>query len=129
MTGRTLAVVEHGYRGAVEKQYVDGLYFALELDRQLGGIDVLLRGTAVAYAARDAVTPPIRVGRRVVRTLTAPARQLTALLDAGVPVLVRSADLPGAGLAGPGRLLDRVRTVPGDAQDPRWDDYRMVIFL
>ncbi|MFC7617397.1 hypothetical protein ACFQV2_32245 [Actinokineospora soli] len=40
----TLAIVERAYRGAVEKQFFDALYLAVELHRQLGGMDLLLRG-------------------------------------------------------------------------------------
>lgn len=49
---QVLGIVERAYRGAVEKQFFDVLYMSVELHRQLGGMDILLRGPAVTCALR-----------------------------------------------------------------------------
>ncbi|AEM82830.1 hypothetical protein [Streptomyces violaceusniger] len=126
---QVLAIVERAYRGAVEKQFADALYLALELHRQLGGIDILLRGQAVTYAARDAHVPPLRLGNRVIETLTDPRGDVLRLLDAGVRVYAEEPGLAAYGLDGEGRLLDRVRPMPADEAAARWSTYRMVCFM
>lgn len=125
----TLAIMERAYRGAVEKQFFDALYLAVELHRQLGGLDVLLRGPAVTYAAAGARVGAIRVGGRTVDTLTDPRADLVRLQGAGVGVWVERPDLAPFGVDGPGALLPGVRVAEEGELARRWDEYRMVCFL
>ncbi|MFD1147568.1 hypothetical protein [Saccharothrix hoggarensis] len=125
----TLAIVERAYRGALEKQFFDALYLAVELHRQLGGLDVLLRGPAVSYAAARAEVGPIDVGRRRVDTLTDPRRDLTRLRESGVDIWVEERDLAPFGVTGPGALLPGIRTAAPGELARRWPDYRRVCFL
>lgn len=118
--GRYLAVVERGYRGAVETQFADVLYLVRELNRQLGGLDLSLRGLAATYAVTAAPPDPV-VG---VDTLPDPRASLRTLLAEGVTVSVADADLEALGLPGDVPLLPGV--VRGAA---RWSDYRAVWFL
>ncbi|MFL6129409.1 MAG: hypothetical protein ACJ73E_10140 [Mycobacteriales bacterium] len=124
----SLAIVERAYRGAVEKQFFDSLCLAVELHRQLGGLDLLLRGPAVSYALRADPPPALRLGGRVLDTLSDPRADLRRLLDAGVRVWVSGPDLAALGLAGAGRLLAGVRPAPAELA-ARWPDYRTVFYL
>ncbi|MEV8597551.1 hypothetical protein [Streptomyces sp. NPDC052012] len=124
---RVLAIVERGYRGALDKQFFDELYLATELHRQLGGLDVLLRGTAVTYALDAPPPPPLRIGDRVVDTVTDPRAGLRTLLDADVGVWVEEPAL--AALGSPRPPLAGVRLAREDEVAARWKDYRMVFFL
>ncbi|MCA6094678.1 hypothetical protein LE181_21210 [Streptomyces sp. SCA3-4] len=126
---RVLAIVERAYRGSVEKQFVDALYLASELHRQLGGMDILLRGQAVTYAARDARVPALRLGARVVDTLTDPRADVRTLLDAGLRVYAEEPGLAAYGLEDQDRLLDGVQRISADEAAARWAAYRMVCFL
>ncbi|MER6623312.1 hypothetical protein [Streptomyces sp. NPDC000931] len=126
---QVLAIVERAYRGAVEKQFVDSLYLAAELNRQLGGMDILLRGQAVTYAARGVRMPSLRLGKRVIDTLTDPRADVRNLLDLGMRVYADESDLISYGLAGEGGCLDGVQPVPADEAAARWSSYRMVCFL
>lgn len=128
--GRVLAIVERGYRGALEKQFFDELYLATELHRQLGGLDILLRGQAVTYALDAPPVPPLRIGNRTVDTLPDPRQGLRTLLDAGVGVWAEEPGLAALGAAGsPGRLLAGIQVAPEGGTAARWTDYRMVCFL
>ncbi|MET9610109.1 hypothetical protein ABZZ17_34400 [Streptomyces sp. NPDC006512] len=127
MGARVLAIVEHGYRGALEKQFFDELYLATELHRQLGGLDILLRGSAASYALDTGPVPALRIGDRTVDTLTDPRAGLRTLLAQGTGVLVEEPDIAALGAARP--LVAGVRLVAADATAARWNEYRMVIFL
>ncbi|MCB5181526.1 hypothetical protein [Streptomyces antimicrobicus] len=127
MDGRVLAIVERGYRGALEKQFFDELYLATELHRQLGGLDILLRGSAVSYAVDAGPVPALRIGGRTVDTLTDPRKGLRVLLDLGVRVWVEEPDI--AALGSPRPLIQGVAlTRPGEIAE-QWGDYRLVFFL
>ncbi|MCL6292859.1 hypothetical protein [Streptomyces sp. 43Y-GA-1] len=129
LDGRVLGIVERAYRGAVEKQFFDVLYMAVELHRQLGGMDILLRGPAVTCALRAAETAPLTFGGRVLDTLSDQRRDLRALLAAGVRVLVQEEDLTDLGL-GPADLVDAaVRPVTSAQLSGWWPHYRMVSYL
>ena len=122
----TLAIVERAYRGAVEKQFFDALYLAVELHRQLGGMDLLLRGPAVSYAAADALVEPIVIGGRELATLTDPRADLRRLQDEGVAVWAERPDVAAFGV---GRLLPGVGIAEPGEFARRWGDYRRVCFL
>jgi len=128
--GRVLAIVERGYRGALEKQFFDELYLATELHRQLGGLDILLRGQAVTYALNAGPPPPLRIGNRTVDTLSDPRKGLRTLLEAGVGVWAEEPALAAVGAGGsPGRLLRGIRVARDGELAARWTEYRMVCFL
>ncbi|MFJ9715270.1 hypothetical protein ACIRPQ_04885 [Streptomyces sp. NPDC101213] len=120
--------MEKAYRGALEKQFFDALYLAVELNRQLGGLDVLLRGRAVTYGVRARPVPALRIGSRTVDTLTDPRRDLRTLMDAGVRVHAEESGLAAHGLSAD-RLLDGVLPVPDGSMALRWPEYRMVCYL
>lgn len=125
---RTLAIVEKAYRGALEKQFFDTLYLAVELHRQLGGLDLLLRGRAVTYGVRAEPVPALRIGGRTLDTLSDPRRDLRVLMDAGVRVHAEESALAAHGLD-PGRLLAGVLTAADGSTALRWPEYRMVCYL
>ncbi|MFJ8201380.1 hypothetical protein [Streptomyces sp. NPDC096152] len=124
---RVLAIVERGYRGALDKQFFDELYLATELHRQLGGLDILLRGKAVGYALDADPPPPLRIGNLTVDTLTDPRKGLRSLLDAGVGVWVERPAL--AALHSPRPPLAGIRLAGEGEVAARWGEYRMVFFL
>ncbi|GLZ32200.1 hypothetical protein Lesp02_43880 [Lentzea sp. NBRC 105346] len=124
----SLAIMERAYRGAVEKQFLDALYLAVELHRQLGGLDLLLRGPAVSYAATGGEVGAIQIGNRKVDVLTDPRRDLARLQESGVDVWVEEPDLAPFGID-PGALLPGVRTAASGEMARRWPDYERVFFL
>ncbi|WP_447038495.1 hypothetical protein [Streptomyces sp. DSM 118878] len=131
---RALAIIERAHRGALETQFSDALYCAFLFHRHLGGLDVLLRGPAVTYASRTARTPRLRLGDRVVDTLTEPRGGLGVLLEAGVRIWaeepgLRAHGLDGDGPDGDGPLLPGVGSVAAGAMAARWPDYRAVFYL
>ncbi|MEU9375622.1 hypothetical protein AB0D94_17830 [Streptomyces sp. NPDC048255] len=128
-TQRALAIIERGYRGAVETQFSDELYCAFLFHRHLGGLDVLLRGSAVTYAARAGRTPHLRLGNRDLTTLNEPRQGLGVLLDSGVGVWAEESDLRLHGLTGEESLLAGVRTAAAGSTALRWAGYRAVFYL
>jgi hypothetical protein len=126
---RSLAIVERAYRGAVETQFSDALYCAFLFHRHLGGLDVLLRGPAVSYAAAAAQAPELRLGTSTFSTVTDPKKGLDVLLESGAGVWVEEPDLLAHGLAGEDSLLPGVQRVPGGAMAARWAGYRSVFYL
>ncbi|GAA2244880.1 hypothetical protein GCM10010232_34890 [Streptomyces amakusaensis] len=127
-TGRRLLIIERAYRGGVETQFADVLYFARELNRQQGGLDILLRGLAVTFAAADpAPTPVIHLAGRELDTLPDPRAAVRTLLAEGAGIWAQDGELERLG-AGPGWLLEGVRPT-SDAAFPDWPGYRSVHFL
>ncbi|MFI1224667.1 MULTISPECIES: hypothetical protein [unclassified Streptomyces] len=126
---RSLVIVERAHRGTVETQFSDTLYSAYLFHRHLGGLDVLLRGPAVTYAARTPRVPPLRLGKRLLTTTNDPREGLRVLLDAGVDVWVEEPDLTAHGLDGETALLPEVRAVGAGVMAARWPDYRAVFYL
>ncbi|WP_406200637.1 hypothetical protein OH807_19880 [Kitasatospora sp. NBC_01560] len=122
MNGRTLAVAERGDHDALDRRFLRELHLDTGLHHRLGGLDVLLRGAAAAYA---------------LDTATGPRPGLRALLDAGVRVLVEE---PGPTTDGPTTdgpttdgpappVVGGVERVAPRATAARWVEYRAVVFL
>jgi hypothetical protein len=124
---RTLAIVERAYRGSAETQFADVLYLLRELNRQLGGVDVALRGLGATYALAAGEAPSMRVGERELATLPDPRRSLATLLDEGVAVLVEEPDLAALG-ATTDRVLPGVQCLPAGEVTALWPEYRAVWF-
>ncbi len=126
---RGLAIVERGYRGAVENQYADALYCAYLLHQHLGGLDILLRGMAVSYVAAAPRLPALRVGGRMVRTLSDPRAGLQRLLDSGVGVWADEQDLLALGITVEDCAAIGVSTTDSAELTRRWDGYWGVFYL
>jgi hypothetical protein len=129
VAAKVLAILEDCHRGAAETQFADVLYLLRELNRQLGGVDLVLRGSAV-FCALDGSSfePAIVVASRRLTALPVPHRSLRGLLNEGVEVLVDADDLEALGMT-PERLLAGARAVGADAIARRWIDYDGVWFL
>ncbi|WP_431774993.1 hypothetical protein [Streptomyces cucumeris] len=126
---RRLLIVERAYRGALETQFADVLYLALELNRQQNGADILLRGLAVTCAAADTrPAPSLVVGRRTLDTLPDPRDSVRSLLENGATVWAEEADL-ALFETGPHWLQPGVRRAGGADPLPDWSAYRSVHFL
>ncbi|MGW1144179.1 hypothetical protein ACWD6I_03750 [Streptomyces sp. NPDC002454] len=126
-----LVMIDRAYRGSVETQFADVLYFIRELNRQVGGLHLALRGDAVTYglAAPDHA-PSIRLGSRELDTLPDPRRSMRTLLEEGTEVWVEQADLARA--AGPdaaARLLPGVRLAGPGELARSWSSYTRVWFM
>ncbi|MEU1455729.1 hypothetical protein [Streptomyces avermitilis] len=124
-----LVIIDRGYRGSAEAQFFDALYGVEMLGDQLGGMDVVLRGTSVTAALAGAAPPPaLQLGPTVLNTLADPRRSVGALVDKGAAVYV---DEPGLAAFG----LDRAPLLPGVTRldtarlATRWGDYAGVWFL
>lgn len=128
MTSSTLLlVIERGYRGAVEVQFSDLLYVCLGLDSQFGGVDLVLRGSAVGYAVDAPPAPAVCVGDHRIE-VPDPRGPLRELLSSGRRVWVDGADLERAGF-GPDRLIDEVRVTDTTRLTTEWPNYQGVWFL
>jgi intracellular sulfur oxidation DsrE/DsrF family protein len=123
-----LAVVDRVYRGSAEAQFFDALYGVLVLGEQLGGVDVVLRGTAVTAA----LVPPVEAPRLRVGSLDVPAPDSRAsvaeMLARGVTVYVDEPSVRAFGL-GPDAVLPGARLVDTGELAGRWSDHDGVWFL
>ncbi|MCZ4123110.1 hypothetical protein [Streptomyces sp. H39-S7] len=128
-SGRALAIIERAHRGALETQFSDALYCAFLFHRHLGGLDVLLRGPAVTYAAQAGRAPELRLGGHAFTTVTDPRKGLDVLVGSGVGVWAEEPDLSAYGLTSEESLLPGVRRVAAGSMAARWSDYRTVFFL
>jgi hypothetical protein len=124
---RALAIIERPYRGSVETQFADVFYFLRELNRQLPGLDLALRGLGATCALKFDRGEELCLGvRRIV--LPNQERAVRDLVDEGSSVWVEAPDLPAIG-ATPDRLLDGVACVPAGETLLRWPDYHSVWFI
>lgn len=128
-TASALIIVERGYRGAVESQFADVLYFIRAIHRQCGGADLAVRGVAASYAVSCEFKPEIAVAGRPLGTLTDPRRQVARLICDGVKVWVEEPDLAALGPSARGRLLPGVRCLPAYGLAARWPSYERVWFM
>ncbi|MGW5642058.1 hypothetical protein ACWEV3_07450 [Saccharopolyspora sp. NPDC003752] len=125
----TLMIIERAYRGSVESQFADVLYFVRELHRQSGGVDIELRGPAAGFAVDTEFEPAIRIAGRVLDSLPDPRHSLRQLLDDGVGVRVEEPDLAALGPSARDRLVPGVHVVPANEPASRWPDYERVWFF
>ncbi|MCM2387936.1 hypothetical protein [Streptomyces albipurpureus] len=127
-TGRRLLIIERAYRGSVETQFADVLYFVRELNRQQGGMDILLRGLAVTFAAaHPAPVPALRIAGRRLDTLPDPRETIRTLVSEGAGVWAQDSALAEFE-TGPDWLQKGVRRA-SDATFPDWAGYLSVHFL
>ncbi|NNJ05541.1 hypothetical protein HHX38_15540 [Streptomyces sp. PKU-MA01144] len=124
-----LIFIDRGYRGSAEAQFFDALYGVEMLGDQLGGMDVVLRGTSVTAALADAApSPGLRVGPTVLNTLADPRRSVRALVEKGAAIYV---DEPGLAAFGLDRapLISGVTRLDSARLAARWSEYAGVWFL
>nr|URG41752.1 Pep23 [Streptomyces sp. NAK02211] len=124
-----LVIIDRGYRGSAEAQFFDALYGVEMLGDQLGGMDVVLRGSSVTAALAGAGPPPaLQVGPTAVNTLADPRRSVGALVDKGAAVYVDEPGLAALGLDD-APLLPGVTRIDTAHLAARWGDYAGVWFL
>src|SRR5688572_32902146 len=100
-----LAIVDRGYRGSIEAQFFDALYGVRMFAAQLGGIDLLLRGTSVTAALRPAGdVPRVTLGSEPVALSADPRAAISGLTENGTAVYVDAGSLADLGL-GPEAVL------------------------
>ena len=128
-TDRTLLIVERAYRGAVEEQFADVLYFVRGLHRQCDGVELALRGAAAGYAVQTDRRPALRIAGRPLDTLPDPRRSVQQLLDDGVAVWAEEPDLLALGATAPARLIPGVRCLAEHELASRWPSYARVWFF
>ena len=125
----TLVIVERAYRGAVEDQFADVLYFVRGLHRQSGDVELALRGTAASYAVQTDRQPALHIAGRLLDTLSDPRRSVQQLLDDGVAVWAEEPDLVALGATAPARLIPGVRCLAEHELASRWPNYARVWFF
>lgn len=125
---RNLAIVERGYRGAVEVAYFDVLYQLLELHRQLGGVDVLLRSDAVTYALEAPRPAALLIGAVTLTDLDDPRGDIRRLLELGVGVFVEEPDVTRLGLDRH-RLRPEINVLTARSASERMAEYEQVVFF
>jgi hypothetical protein len=133
--GRVLVILDKAYRGGVETQFVDVLYFVRELNRQLGdlsrpdprgGLDLYLAGLAVTYAFDVPPPAPIALADLEVDTMPDPRATVRALVAEDVGVW---SDAEAHERFAKKDLIPGVRTTPPAEMVLRWPLYRHVWFL
>lgn len=133
-----LVILDKAYRGGLETQFVDVLYFVRELNRQLGdlaapvprgGLDLYLTGLAVTYAFDAPPPPPVAVGDTVIDTMPDPRGTIRALVGEDVGVWTDAEDHDRLAREEPKALIPGVKATPPAAMVLRWPDYRHVWFL
>lgn len=130
MANGILAIIERG-SGAGERQYQDLLYFCVGMRTQFGGLDLVLRGSAVTCALRapdKATTPKARPAAGDRPSLPEPRRYLRALIRSGVRVWAERADLEALGHHDM-PLVEGVSCTNTDALAGTWHTYQGVWFL
>jgi hypothetical protein len=132
MAATVLAVIERAYRGAVEVQYADLLYLCRGLRSQLGGLDLVLRGSAVTYALAAGPGDALRLSRADMAGATGhlpdPRAAITELIAAGSQVWADQADLAQIG-ATAGQVKAGVLVEDTDRLSLHWHEYREVWYL
>ena len=124
MTARVLAVIDRDCPGTEDMR--DPLYFCVGVRAQFGGVDLVLRGSAVPSALVAANGPAHRKNNDA--QPSNPQRYVRALVRAGVRVWVDEADLAER-LHTDQTLIDGVLTADTDALATRWHEYEEVWFL
>ncbi|WP_025272367.1 hypothetical protein [Haloglycomyces albus] len=134
---RVLIIIEKAYRGAVEAQFVDSLYFIRELNRQMGdlkppdpqgGLDVYLRDFAVTYALDRPGPPAVELSGQNIDTLPDPRATIRALISEDVTVLADASDCDHFNRSGTA-LLSGVRRIAAEDMTAQWPHYRHVWFF
>ena len=125
---RTLAIIEQPYRGSLETQFADVFYLLRELNRQLRGMDVALRGLGATCALQSDRRVELRVGAQAIDVLPDQERSVRALLDEGSSVWVEEPDLLALG-ATRDRLIEGVDCLARGATLLRWPNYHSVWFI
>jgi hypothetical protein len=125
---RALAIVEQPYRGTLETQFADVFYLLRELNRQLPGLDLALRGLGATCALRSDRRAELRIGTRVVDVLPDQERAVRALLEEGSAVWVEEPDLPALGVTRD-RLIEGVGCVAAGETLLRRPNYHSVWFI
>jgi hypothetical protein len=124
-----LAIVDRGYRGSIEAQFFDALYGVRMFAAQLGGIDLLLRGTSVTAALRPAGdVPRVTLGSEPVALSADPRAAISGLTENGTAVYVDAGSLADLGL-GPEAVLPGCAVLDTTELAVRWPGYEQVWFL
>lgn len=126
---RVLGVLDRAYRGAIEAQYFDALFGFLSLRRQLGSVDVVLRGYAVTLAVCEVeYTTDLDLGGVRLTTLPDYRGVIRDMVREGIGVFVDEPDLRGVGFA-PRDLVADVVCTDTNALAKDWHDYDKVWFV
>jgi hypothetical protein len=129
VTVTCLAILDRGYRGSVEAQFFDALYGVRMFAAQLGGIDLLLRGTSVTAALRPTGdVPRVRLGSEPVALSADPRVAINGLAEKGIAVYVDAASLADLGV-GADSVLPGCAVLDTTELAVRWDGYEQVWFL
>lgn len=124
-----LAILDRGYRGSLEAQFFDAFYGVRMFAAQLGGIDLLLRGTSVTAALRPAGdVPRVTLGSEPVALSADPRAAVTGLIEQGTTVYVDVASLADLGV-GRESVLPECMVLDTTELAVRWPGYEQVWFL
>ena len=124
-----LAILDRGYRGSLEAQFFDALYGVQMFATQLGGIDLLLRGTSVTAALRPTGdVPRLTLGSGSVALSADPRAAVAGLTERGTAVYVDVASLADLGL-GRESVLPGCSVLDTSELAARWPTYEQVWFL
>jgi hypothetical protein len=126
---RVLGIIDRAYRGAVESQFFDAMYGAIDLRDQFGRMDLALRGGAVTMAvAEDVYRPVVQLGDLRVDTLPDYRASAKALIAEGIRVFVDEPDLRALGFE-PSQLIDGAICVDTNEMAATWSEYDGVWFV
>jgi sulfur relay (sulfurtransferase) DsrF/TusC family protein len=96
---KVLNVIRTAYRGTLEEQDDTIVWITHAMKGAGAELDVLLRGSAVNYAAKAQEVSPMSFGQRTQKNAPRLARDVSALIDKGVAVYIVDEDLAERGIA------------------------------
>ncbi|MGH9184850.1 MAG: hypothetical protein ACRD0U_03370, partial [Acidimicrobiales bacterium] len=107
---KVLSIVESAYRATLEEQDDTILWLNHMLKNNGLDVTIVLRANAVNYAVRGQDATGLRFGDAALSQPPAIDRDLTALVERGVPVYFVSEDVAERGIA-PDRLIDGAKPI------------------
>jgi hypothetical protein len=129
MSHSVLGIIDRAYRGAVEVQFFDAMYGALEFHEQLGRADLALRGLAVTLAVDEhSYVPALKLGTVLLDTLPDYRRSVRDLVAEQLTVYVDEPDLYRLGLTAQD-LVPGVVCLDTNELAARWTEYEGIWFL
>jgi hypothetical protein len=111
---KALNVIGTAYRGTLEEQDDTIVWITHAMKGAGAELDVLLRGSAVNYAAKGQEVPPLSFGARKQKNAPHIAQDVAGLIGKGIAVYILDEDLEERGIAADGLIDGLIHIKRGD---------------